>query len=152
MPRSLPANTPFIQTIFVFLKLLVISYTGPLFTYTANNLQSAFSNPSVLDDALPSECKQCRILGPFNAPPLPKLRCSRLSIVPKHDDGWRTIYHLSALIGSSINDIIDPLVYTLKYCTVDDAYTIVNKLGPGILLSNIDLKNAFRLNPVRSAD
>ena len=49
-----------------------IGYTGPHFTYTANNLQSAFSNPSVFDDALHSECKKkCRILGPFNAPPLP---------------------------------------------------------------------------------
>ena len=45
-----------------------IGYTGPHFTYAANNLQSALSNPSVLDDALQSECKQCRILGPFNAP------------------------------------------------------------------------------------
>jgi len=76
----------------------------------------------------------------------------RLGIVPKHDGGWRTIYHLSAPIGSSINDFIDPSAYTLNYCTVDDAYTIVNKLGPGTLLSKIDLKNAFRLIPVRPAD
>ena len=38
-------------------------------------------------------------------------------------------------------------IYTLSYCTVDDAYsyTITNKLGRGALLSKIDLKNAFRL-------
>ena len=33
-----------------------------------------------------------------------------------------------------------------------DAYTIINELGTGALLSKIDLKNAFRLIPVRQAD
>ena len=37
------------------------------------------------------------------------------------------------------------------YCC-DDAYTIINKLGRGALLSKIDLKNAFRLIPVRQED
>ena len=60
--------------------------------------------------------------------------------------------HLSAPIGSSTNDFIDPSAYTLNYCTVDDAYAIVNKRGPGTLLSKINLKNAFRLFPVRPAD
>ena len=36
----------------------------------------------------------------------------------------------------------------LLHCTVDDAYTIINKLGRGALLSKIDLNNAFRLMPV----
>ena len=142
-----------------FVKLLLsditqgcdIGYTGPQFASTARNLQSSSVLPSILD-ALQSECMQNCILGPFNAPPLPNLRCSGLGVVPKHDGGWRTIYHLSAPLGSSINDFIDPLVYTLNYCTVDDAYAIVNTLGPGTLLSKIDLKNAFRLIPVRPED
>ena len=64
------------------------------------------------------------------------------------------IYHISAPTGSSINDFIDANTYTLTftYCTVDDAYTIINKLGQGALLSKIDLKNAFRLMPVRQED
>jgi len=68
--------------------------------------------------------------------------------VSKHDGGWRTIYHLSAPLGFSINDFIDPKAYTLNYFTVDDAYAIVNKLGPGTLHSKVDLKNDFRLIPV----
>jgi len=35
---------------------------------------------------------------------------------------------------------------------VDDAYAFVNQLGPGTLLSKIDLKDAFRLIPVHPAD
>ena len=73
-------------------------------------------------------------------------------MVPKQDGGWRTIYHLSAPLGKSINDFINPDTYTLTYCSVDDAFAIVNLLGPGTLLSKIDLKNAFRLIPVRQAD
>ena len=40
----------------------------------------------------------------------------------------------------------------MKYCSIDDACTIINKLGPGALLSKIDLKDAFRLIPVQSSD
>ena len=38
------------------------------------------------------------------------------------------------------------------YCTVDDAYAIVNSLGSGALMSKIDLKNAFWLIPVCPQD
>ena len=43
-------------------------------------------------------------------------------------------------------------MYSLSYCSIDDAYTIINKLGPGTLLSKIDLKDAFYLIPVRPTD
>ena len=54
-----------------------------------------------------------------------------------------TIYHLSAPPGKSINDFINPDTYTLTYCSVDDTFAIVNLLGPGTLLSKIDLKMHF---------
>ena len=129
-----------------------IGYTGPQFAFTTRNLQSASSQPSILDDTLATECSLNRILGPFDFPPLPNFRSSGLGLVPKHDGGWRTIYHLSSPPGRSINDFIDPQTYTLSYCSVDDAFAIVNLLGPGTLLSKIDLKNAFRLIPVHQAD
>ena len=71
------------------------------------------------------------ILGPFESPPLPNFRTSGLGLVPKHDGGWRTIYHLSMPPNSSINDIINPDDYSLSYCSIDDAYTFINELGPG---------------------
>ena len=100
-------------------------------------------HPNVIDDSLKKEIEAGCILGPFDNPPLPNYRCSGLGTVPKHDGGWRIIYHLSAPPGISINDFIDPNSYTLSYCSVDDAYTIINELGTGALLSKIDLKNAF---------
>ena len=129
-----------------------IGYTGPQFAHLAKNLPSAFQQPSVIDATLQKECEAGRILGPFPTPPLPNFRTSGLGLVPKHDGGWRIIYHLSAPTTDSINDFIDPLMYSLSYCSIDDAYTIINKLGPGTLLSKIDLKDAFRLIPVRPTD
>ena len=117
-----------------------IGYSGPQFSHCCNNLSSAFQQPSVLDNMLASECSAGRILGPFQSPPLPNLHCSGLGMIPKHDGGWRTIYHLSAPHGSSINDYIDPEQYSLSYCSVDDAFAIVNTLGKGALMAKIDLK------------
>ena len=73
-----------------------IGYEGPQFTYFATNLQSASQQPKVIDTTLTEECKAGRILGPFQHPPLPNFRTSGLGLVPKHDEGWRIIYHLSA--------------------------------------------------------
>ena len=66
--------------------------------------------------------------------------------------GGGAIYHLSAPLGNSINDYINPDDYTLSYCSVDDAYGILNLLGTGALMSKIDLKNAFRLIQVHPND
>ena len=129
-----------------------IGYEGPQFTYFATNLQSASQQPKVIDITITEECKAGRILGPFQHPPLPNFRTSGLGLVPKHDGGWRIIYHLSAPQNFSINDFIDPSLYSLSYCTIDNAYRIINTLGPGALMSKIDLKNAFCLIPVRLKD
>jgi len=140
----------------VFVRMLIddlqhgcsIGYTGPQFAHIAANLPSAFQQPSIIDAALEKECQAGHILGPFQMPPLHNLRTSGLGLVPKHDGGWHVIYHLSAPAGNSINDYIDPLAYSLSYCTIDHAYTIINNLGPGTLLSKTDLKDAFHLIPV----
>ena len=126
-----------------------IGYTRPQFTYRSNNLHSAYQQPTILDATIAEECKAGRVLGPFDKPPLPCFRSSGLGLVPKHDGGWRTICHLSVPHGSSVNDFIDPDIFTLTYCSVDDAYVIVNSLGAGALISKIDLKSAFRLISVR---
>ena len=48
-----------------------IGYTGPQFAHTAHNLQSAFSHPLVLDNALAVEYPLNRILGSFDSPLYP---------------------------------------------------------------------------------
>ena len=129
-----------------------IGYNGPQFAHCSKNLPSAYQQPLILDNALSQECNAGHILGPSDNPPLSDLRCSGLGLVPKHDGGWHTVYHLSAPHGNSINDYINPDDYTLSYCSVDDAYAILKLLGTGALMSKIDLKNAFRLIPVHPND
>ena len=68
---------------------------------------------------------------------------SGIGLAPKHDEGWQVIYHLSVPAPHSINDYIDLDAYSLTYCTIDNAYSITNKLGSNALLSKIDLKDAF---------
>ena len=103
-----------------------IGYKGPHFSHSANNLVSAYQHPTTIDATLEKECQLGRILGPFQYPPLPKFQTSGLGLIPKHDGGWRIIYHLSALLCININDFIDRDVYSLSYCTIDDAYDFIN--------------------------
>ena len=46
-----------------------IGYTGPQFSYLANNLLSANQQPEVIDATLEKECEVGRVLGPFESPP-----------------------------------------------------------------------------------
>ena len=129
-----------------------VGYTGPQFAYLAKNLPSAHQKPNAIDATLKKECEAGCILGSFQTPPLKNFCTSGLGVIPKHNRGWHIIYHLSAPDGRSINDFIDPFTYSLTYCSIDDAYTIINKLGPGALLCKIDLKDAFHLIPVQPSD
>ena len=129
-----------------------IGYNGPQFPYLAKNLVSASQQPEVIDTTLAKECELGRILGPFENPPLPNFRTSGLGLVPKHDGGWWIIYHLSAPPNSSINHFIIQDDYSLSYCSIDNAYDFINQLGPGTLLSKLDLKDALRLIPINPSD
>ena len=129
-----------------------IGYLGPNMPLTAPNLRSAHLHPTVIDAALTGELTENRIAGPYSAPPCPALRCSGLGVVPKKDGGWRLIHHLSAPHDHSINDHIDPNECSLQYCTVDDAIALCQDIGTGALMAKVDLKNAFRLCPVRQED
>ena len=73
--------------------------------YSANaqHLSSALQNPDVIDESLRKEIKTRCIL-----PPLSNLWCSGFGVIPKHDEGWQIIYHLSAPPSLNINDFIDP--------------------------------------------
>ena len=128
-----------------------IGYQGPHTCLTAPNLMSAHQHPQIIDEALKKEVAENRMAGPYSTPPYSNLRCSGIGVVPKKDGGWRLINHLSAP-SSSINDFIDVKDFSLQYATIDDAIKICHTLGKGALMAKVDLKNAFRLCPVRPED
>ena len=129
-----------------------IGYTGPHTELIAPNLSSAHQHPNVINKALSKEVAEHRIAGPYPTPPFPDLHCSGIGVVPKKDGGWRLINHLSAPSGLSINDFIDPYDYSLQYTNTDEAIRICQHFGTGTLMAKVDLKNAFRLCPVRHKD
>ncbi len=129
-----------------------IGYEGPHTHLTAPNLASASQHAKVVNDALSKEVAENRMAGPYPTPPYSNLRCSGVGVVPKKDGGWRLINHLSAPSDNSINDFINPEDFSLQYTTVDDAIKLCHLCGKGALMAKVDLKNAFRICPVRKED
>ena len=109
----------------------------------AKHLSSALQHTNIINESLKKETEAGRILGPFHYPTYGALDLGPYQNTMVVGGSYITSLHLLEQVA--INDFIDSNTYTLSYCTVDDAYTIINKLGRGALLSKIDLKNAFRL-------
>ena len=116
-----------------------IGYKGPVGPNDARNLPSALQHPQIIDAELAKECAAGRILGPFHSRPLKNLRCSSIGIVPKKNNKWRMIMHLSAPAGNSINDFISKDDFSLHYTSIDDAVKILLSLGRGARMAKVDL-------------
>ena len=94
--------------------------------------------------------KQLVFWAPSTTPPLPNFHCPGLGLVPKHDGGWHAITYLFHTAPVSIIQLTG--LYTIYYCSVDDAFAIVSSLGRGALMAKINLRNVFHLTPVRQQD
>jgi hypothetical protein len=62
------------------------------------------------------------------------------------------IHHLSFPRGSSVNDAIATENTSVHYATVADAIRLIKLAGPGCFLAKTDVKNAFRIIPIRPSD
>ena len=66
-----------------------------------------------------------------------------------HQPGrFRLIIDLSAPMGGSVNEGIDPNLTSLTYHRVEDAVRLVKAAGPGASMAKLDLKAAYRHVPV----
>ena len=54
--------------------------------------------------------------------------------------------------GKSVNDGITSNLCSLQYARIDNAVEIISTMGPGTLLTNVDLQDAYRIFPVHSND
>ena len=120
-----------------------------------NNLESASAHPEAVDEFIKKELLLGRLFGPVSdTSDLPPLQVNRIGVVPKgHNTGkWRLITDLSFPRGQSVNDGIDPLLYSLSYTTVDEVAAKMALLGVGTLLAKIDIESAYRLLPVHPHD
>lgn len=61
---------------------------------------------------------------------------------------YKLIHHLAYPKVISVNDAIDPKLFSVRYTSFDLAVAMVAKLGKGALLAKCDIKSAFQLLPV----
>ena len=61
-------------------------------------------------------------------------------------------HHLSYPRGSSLNDGISSDYTTVSFATVENAIGLIKSVGPNCFLAKTDVKNAFRLVPIRPED
>ena len=90
--------------------------------------------------------------GPFDSIPLPDLHLSPIGAVDKPDGSVRLILDLSSPRGSCVNEGIDPSLYSVKYCSFDDALNLIHINGRSSFMVKADIKHAFRLCPVSPSD
>ena len=130
-----------------------LPHEGPQYSCHAPNLLSAIQNPLAVDTKLSKELIAHRLAGPFSSPPFSMFRISPLGLVPKKTEGeFRLIHHLSYPKGSSLNDGISDEYTRVSYATVADAIRLVTAVGPGCFMAKTDIKNAFRIIPIRPQD
>ena len=129
-----------------------IGFVGPDRTVIANNLRSATDHTQHITEYLKTCCSDGQTAGPFQSQPFPSMRCSGLGVVPKKNGKLRVIRHLSAPPGTSVSDGISREDFSLRYLRVDDAVCHILHYGRGALLTKLDIRNAFRLIPVRPED
>ena len=74
-----------------------------------------------------------------------QLQINHFGVIPKSNQlgKWQLTVDLLHPSGHSINDGIDPELYTLSYASMDDAIVTILCLGRGTLLAKLDLPNNF---------
>ena len=84
----------------------------------------------------------------------PHVRCNPIGLIPKPNQPgkFRLTVNLSAPVGFSVSDAIDPDSCTLCYTTVAEVARLVALSGPGTLLAKLDLQSAYWQVPVHPAD
>ena len=117
------------------------------------NHRSAMEHPHTISAKLQQELFLNRISGPFDHPPFKNFITSPLGLVPKkatHE--FRLIHDLSFPKNASVNSHISPSFTAVQYQDLDHCIAIITALGRNSLIAKADLKDAFRIIPINSAD
>ena len=128
-----------------------IGYNGPRAAVVTKNMQSSVANPEVVQQTVRKEVESGWSEGPFASTPFPNFVVNSIGVIPKKSGGFRMITDLSRPEGG-VNNAICKEDFTLQYASVDDAVAILQRLGTSAVMCKLDIKDAFRLIPVRKAD
>ena len=129
-----------------------LGFKGTLTATFPQNNKSAMEHKDGVTAAINKELERGHTAGPFDHPPFPINHISPLGAVPKPDGTIRLIMDLSQPVGNSVNEFISKEDFPCKYTPFDEASRLVRQVGPGCLLTKVDIKHAYRLLPVRPED
>ena len=129
-----------------------IGFKGTRSAVQTPNMKSAFENPQVIRATIQKELESGWSLGPFATPPFPDFVVNSIGVVPKKSGGFRMITDLSRPEHEGVNQAIDKDEFSLAYSGIDDAIAILRRIGPSAVMCKLDIKDAFRLIPVRPED
>ena len=117
------------------------------------NLPSARVHPDIVRQKIALEVKMGRVAGPYKHLPMTPMRCSPLGLVPKREPGsFRLIHHLSWPRGQGVNNAIPDELAAVSYTKFDTVVTQIQNFGKGTYLWKADIKDSFRLLPIRKSD
>lgn len=125
----------------------LLGYTGPARYIISRNLKSVNLNPAVLTDKIATDIALRRIKQVNPTPPGPYIS-SPLGLVPKPNNKWRPIHHLSFPRGQSVNDSIAEEAAYFKFTTFEQVLAMVLKAGKDCIMLKRDMKDAFRMIPI----
>ena len=131
-----------------------IGYTGPRQYREHKNWPSSYQYSKAVTESIIKDVKKGRKAGPFYSPPFEHFVGSPMGAFPKKRSvgKYRIIHDLSWPPGHSINDYISSEEYGLHYISVDDIAALIVQKGPNVMLSKLDLEDAFKHVPVRPED
>ena len=100
-----------------------LGYNGPETLILSKNLASALVDTEIIDKKLADDLK-CRKVENVLNPTLPFIS-SPLGLVPKHDEGWKKIHHLSHHVERSVNNHIPDGAGEMRYTWFQDVLRMV---------------------------
>ena len=124
----------------------------PVESYECHNLQTAITEPAVVDSLLEKELSKGFMIGPFVASPFSPYRVSPIGVATRKYSGKkRLVIDLSAPhdgVVPSINSLIPREPFSLYYASVDNAISLITTAGRGAWLGKADITDAFKVMPL----
>lgn len=108
-----------------------------------------------LADHFDEEFQQGRMVGPFDVLDHNLFHFYRVSpafLIPKTDDKWRCIHHMSYPAGASVNDGVDASDFPVDFVTLKEMQKTLAEVPVGVLMSKRDIKDAYKQVLVNPAD
>ena len=125
-----------------------------LLGFKVRNHQSVFNHPEIAKELIQKELNAGRYAGPFSSSPFPIFQVSPIKLQPKKEVGkYRLIHNVSYPYDQhSINGSISRDNSSVSYASIQDAISIIQKLGKGCFMAKSDIQSAYRLVPVSPED